>query len=203
MTNKEIFTNIVNTYIKRDGIVPLMEWLETTDFFTAPASTRYHLSVEGGLLHHSLNVYNRLVKLYISEYGAVPEDKRETLAIIGLFHDFCKIYCYKPDWKNVKVYKENGSKTDNGGRFDWETQPIFVFEERLVFGYHGVKSAYLISACLRLTDEEYISIANHMGAHDRAPNDYSLGKLFEQYNLAFLLHTADCLATYIDEREDV
>ena len=97
MNNKEKFITVATTHIKRQGITNLLEWLENTDFYTAPASTKYHLATEGGLLQHSLNVYDKLLRLYASEYGAISEEAHETLAIIGLFHDICKVnfYCVK------------------------------------------------------------------------------------------------------------
>ena len=200
MSNKEKFQSIVNAYIKRDGIIPLMNWLESTDFYTAPASTRFHLSCEEGLLCHSLNVYYRLLQQYQALYGTITAEAHETLAIIGLYHDLCKADTYRKEWKNVKVYCDHGSRTDAGGKYEWEVKQGYAFNEKLAFGYHGPKSAYLIGKFLKLTDEEHISIANHMGFSDRFPTDYALGKVYEQCNLAYLLHVADCLATFIDER---
>lgn len=198
---REEFLKIINDDVKREGIDKLLEWLDKTDWYTAPASTRFHLSRDGGLLEHSMNVYNRLIQLYKMEYGELTEKNKETLAIISLFHDFCKINCYKEDWKNVKVYKENGSKFDNGGNFDWETQKGYTFEEKFPYGYHGNKSVFLVSQFIKLTPEESVCIANHMGAFDRPNNDFSIGTVFEKYPLAFLLHTADCFASFIDEAE--
>jgi len=174
MSDKQKFIELVNARIKRKGIVQLMEWLEKTDYYIAPASCRHHLAIECGLLRHSLNVYNRLVRLYELEYGAIPDDRHETLAICGLFHDFCKIFCYTKMWKNVKVYKDNGSKFDGGGRFDWETRQGYTFDEKFPFGFHGPKSAFLVSRFMWLSDEEFITISNHMGVFDRQHNDYSL-----------------------------
>ncbi|MCL2053208.1 MAG: HD domain-containing protein [Oscillospiraceae bacterium] len=202
MNNKEKFITVATTHIKRQGITNLLEWLENTDFYTAPASTKYHLATEGGLLQHSLNVYDKLLRLYASEYGAISEEAHETLAIIGLFHDICKVNCYTKSWKNVKVYSENGNKSDEAGRFDWESQPYYFYDDKFPFGYHGPKSAFLIERVIRLTTEEYICIANHMGAYDRSPNDYTLSGVFEKFNLAFLLHTADGLAT-ISEKSGI
>jgi hypothetical protein len=135
------------------------------------------------------------------EYGEIPNDKHETLAIISLFHDLTKINCYKEEWKNLKVYKENGTKNDSGGKFDWETQKGYSFDEKFSYGSHGAKSVFLIERFMRLTPEEAVAINCHMGAFDRSPNDWSIGQSFEQYPLAFLLHTADCLASFIDEIE--
>ncbi|MDR0196872.1 MAG: hydrolase [Oscillospiraceae bacterium] len=201
MTNKEKFTELATTRIKREGITKLLDWLETTDFYTSPASTKYHLAVEGGLLQHSLNVYDRLLRLYEAEHGTPCAERHETIAVVALFHDVCKANCYKKSLRNVKVYSETGTRTDNGGNYDWETQECYVFEEKFPFGYHGPKSAFLVDRALRLTTEEYVCIANHMGMYDRLHNDYSLAKAFETYGLAFLLHTADCFAVFSEKEK--
>lgn len=198
---REAFIAAVRGSIRRSGVDELMEWLETTDWYSAPASTRYHLAREGGLAEHSINVYKRLLRLYETEYGEIPCGRKETLAIAALFHDICKADIYKEEWKNVKVYRETGSKYDAGGRFDWETQRGYAVDEKFRFGYHGAKSVFLIERHMKLTAEEAVSIANHMGAYDRNANDYSVGAVFERYPLALLLHTADCLASFIDEAE--
>jgi len=104
-------------------------------------------------------------------------------------------------WKNVKVYKDNGSKFDGGGRFDWETRQGYNFDEKFQFGYHGPKSAFLVSRFLWLSEEEFISISCHMGAFDRLPNDYSLKNAYESFPLAFMLHISDYSATILDEKE--
>ena len=57
MSLKEEFIDIYNENIKRDGAQELLSWMETTDFFVAPASTKYHCACHEGLLKHSLNVY--------------------------------------------------------------------------------------------------------------------------------------------------
>ena len=192
---------MVKNNIKRQGIKELLQWLDTTDFYTAPASTRYHLAKENGLLEHSINVYRRLLRLYNMEYNGIPADREETLAIVALFHDFCKIDIYKEEWKNIKVYKDNGSKYDNGGRFDWETQKGYTVDEKFCYGSHGGKSVYLIQQFMKLTQEEATCINTHMGMFDRPFGDYSLSNAFQQYPLSLLLHTADCLASFIDEKD--
>jgi hypothetical protein len=198
---KDQFLAIVRQRIKREGIRELLEWLEESDFYKAPASTRFHLCKEGGLVEHSLNVYRRLVRLCEAEYGELTEDQHEIAAIISLFHDLCKIDFYKPEWKNVKVYQERGSKFDNGGRFEWETKLGYSVDEGFCFGYHGPKSAFLIERFIRLTPEEAVAVSCHMGAFDRSPNDYAISNAFERYPLALLLHMADCMASFIDEAE--
>ena len=109
MTNQERFMEIFNTKIKREGADKLLDYLQRSDFFTAPASTRYHGAHEGGLLAHSLNVYDCLVDILnrprMKElYGVQYSD--ESIAIAGLFHDICKVNFYKTSFRNAK--DENG-----------------------------------------------------------------------------------------------
>ena len=104
---KQKFLELAKENIKREGIDKLLDYLQKTDFFDAPASTKFHSVYEGGLCVHSLNVYNRFIKKLTSEYG---EDWQrvislESATIISLFHDICKVDYYKKDFRNVK---ENG-----------------------------------------------------------------------------------------------
>jgi hypothetical protein len=187
VTSKEQFLSLAKENIKRDGINKLLEWLESTDFYIAPASSKYHGSHSGGLVEHSINTYNHLVKLN-SIYQI--SDSPETITIVSLFHDVCKIGCYKEDTRNVKV---NGV---------WETQPYFAFDEQFKYGAHAAKSVYLIMKYIQLTDEEAVCIQGHMGVYDKPCNDYATSSAFEAFPLALLVHTADMLSTCIDEKKD-
>lgn len=182
---KDKFYEIYNTYIRREGNSALFNWLHGTDFFTAPASTRFHGDYEGGLLEHSVNVWEELVRLL----RAYPEIKvtGETVAIVALLHDLCKIGCYKTELRNKK---ENGV---------WKSVPVYTFNEDFCYGGHGSKSVYIVQKFMPLTDQEAVAINCHMGFADRSPGDYSLGNAYEQYPLAWLLHVADESATYIRE----
>lgn len=179
------FWDVYDKYITRPGARELKEWLQTTDFETAPASTRFHGSYVGGLIDHSLHVWEELVRLL----KAYPEIKvtAETAAIVALLHDVCKIGCYKQELRNKKV---NGV---------WVQQPAYVFQEDFCFGGHGSKSVYLIQKYISLTDAEAVAINCHMGFADRSPGDYSLGGAYEQHRLAWLVHVADESATYMRE----
>lgn len=185
--SKERFTEIYTQYITRPGADKLFAWLETTDFFTAPASTRFHGDYNGGLCEHSVNVWDEMVRLL----KVYPEIKvsAETAAIVTLLHDLCKIGCYKIDYRN----KKEGNV--------WVKQPVFVFNEDFCYGGHGSKSVFLAQKFITLTDEEAVAINCHMGFADRSPGDYSLGGAYEQYPLAWLLHVADESATFIRERK--
>lgn len=182
--NKERFNGLCRV-IKRDGIQNLLKWLEANDFYTAPASTRFHGAYAGGLLQHSLNVYDELSRL-LAVYPEI-ECSEESAVICSLFHDFCKINCYTTEKRNRK--NESGQ---------WESYDAYKWDERFCFGGHGSKSVFLVQHFISLTPEEATAINCHMGAFD---ND-KVGSAFEQIPLAWLVHVADEAATYILERKD-
>lgn len=199
---KEKFIQLFKTHIKREGADKLLDWLCSTDFFTAPASTKFHNAKEGGLCEHSINMFNRLVSILQQEYGEDWQEKCsfESAAIIGLLHDVCKVDCFVVEKKNVKVYKENGSKFDTKGRFDWEEKEVYAVEDKLPYG-HGEKSVYILSGFIKLTRNEAMSINWHMGAFDYRVKggSYALSDVFYNYPIALLSHLADIQATYLDE----
>lgn len=185
--SKDKFTEIYTQHITRPGADELFAWLETTDFFTAPASTRFHGDYNGGLCEHSVNVWEEMIRL-LKAYPGIRVSA-ETAAITTLLHDLCKIGCYKVELRNKK---ENGV---------WRSVPTFVFQEDFCYGGHGSKSVFLIQKHMNLTETEAVAINCHMGFSDRSPGDYSLGGAYEQYPLAWLLHVADESATFIRERK--
>jgi hypothetical protein len=171
----------------RSGIEELINYLqEKTDFFTAPASTKYHGAYEGGLLQHSINVYEAFSFDLARNYSF-----SDSIIIVSLLHDICKANCYRTEKRNVK---ENGV---------WVEKQIYVFEDELPLG-HGEKSLYLASKFIKLSDEEAAAIRWHMGAFDCAfrGGDRGLNAAYEKYPLAVLLHMADMRATYLVERSD-
>lgn len=183
---KEEFLSIYNENIKRDGADNFLNYLLKTDFFTAPASTRFHGSHEGGLLEHSLNVYHclkdylgrdRTKQLYRMNYS------EETIALCALLHDVCKVNFYKTDYRNAK--NERG---------EWEKVPYYTIDDTLPYG-HGEKSVYIISSFMRLTREEAFAIRYHMG-FSGVEDKNSIGKAFEMFPLAFALSVADMEASY-------
>lgn len=190
------FITTYRTFIKREGADKLLDYLmNKSDFFTAPASSKFHNDFEGGLLSHSLNVYKRLVRLLEAEYGEGWKEiySPETVAIVGLLHDVCKINYYEVDYRNVKN-KDTGA---------WEKVPYYRVEDKLPYG-HGEKSVYIIGGFMRLTREEAMAINWHMGGFDDRVRggSYTVGVAFQEYPLAVLTHTADFLATYLDEKKD-
>ena len=187
--NKETFINIVRDKIKREGVEELIGYLEKSDFFTAPASARFHCDHEGGLCEHSLNVFYRLRKVVLDEYGNFDTISEESIAVCGLLHDLCKIDFYKVDFRNVK---ENG---------EWVQKPYYSVDEKLPYG-HGEKSVYIINGFIRLTREEAIAINWHMGGFDarvQGGSGSAIGESYRRFPLAVWLHMSDLTATYIDE----
>ena len=186
MITREEFIALYQERITRRGADKLLDWMTKTDFFTAPASTRYHLACAGGLMEHSAHVYYRLRKVVYSEYGDESPYSEETLAVCGLLHDLCKVNFYKEDIRNVK---ENGV---------WVQKPYYTVDEQLPYG-HGEKSVFIIERFMRLSLEEAIAIRFHMGGFDAKPGDNNVSAAFEKVPLALLLHIADLEASYLDE----
>ena len=185
MTNQEEFREIFTRCVTRKGGDKLLVWLEQGDFFTAPASTRYHLAEEGGLCAHSLHVYTRLSQLVKAEELEVSE---ESVALCGLLHDLCKSGFYKKETRNAKI----------GGV--WKEVPYFAIDDQFPYG-HGEKSVFLIERFLRLTTEEALAIRWHMGGFDDAAKGgcQAVSLAYGQCPLAVCLHIADIEATYLDE----
>lgn len=179
--------------VDRPGIDALIDYLQNSDFFEAPASTIYHGSYAGGLLEHSLNVYNMLqwyvANLQDSDFE-LPKISEESVIIVALLHDLCKTNCYHESTRNVK--------NEQTGK--WEKVPCYKREPLLPMG-HGGKSVFIIQQFIKLTPEEAQAIYWHMGAYDTSPYNTlnELGKSYEMNLLAFLLNQADMMAAYIAE----
>ena len=194
MSGKEEFIELYRERIHREGSEALLDYLENkSDFFTCPASARFHGAYAGGLCDHSLNVYHCLTDYLARErvqelYGL--EIPPESAAIVALLHDLCKIGCYKPGTRNVK--------NDQTGQ--WEKVQTFFYEDPLPYG-HGEKSVYIISGFLKLTRQEAMAIRWHMG-FSGGEDSLLVGQALEQYPLAFALSVADMEATYFLEGED-
>lgn len=187
---KAEFTDVFLANIHRDGAEKLLDYLQNSDFFTTPASARFHLAEPGGLCQHSLNVFKRLKALVQQEYGKeyAKTISDETIAICGLLHDVCKVNYYVADTRNVKEGNE------------WVKKPYYRVEEKFPYG-HGEKSVFIVSRYIKLTAEEAMAINWHMGGFDERVKGGSgaLSEAFAKYKLALLLHVADIEATYLDE----
>lgn len=187
MSLKEEFIDIYNENIKRDGAQELLSWMETTDFFVAPASTKYHCACHEGLLKHSLNVY----KVMMDKHFDKETDNIESATISTLLHDICKSHFYKVSTRNVK----------NSVTGAWEQVPFYMVEDVFPYG-HGEKSVFLIERFMRLKPAEAMAIRWHMGGFDDSAraggNTMSLA--FDKYPLAVKVHMSDLEATYLREK---
>lgn len=193
MSAREEFIELYREHIHREGADALLDYLENkSDFFSAPASAKFHGSYAGGLCDHSVNVYHcladylersRVQELYGLEYPP------ESVAVAALLHDVCKIGCYKVGSRNVK-----------GPDGKWQAVPTFFYEDKLPYG-HGEKSVYILSGFMRLTREEAMAIRWHMG-FSGGEDSRLVGQALQQYPLAFALSVADMEATYFLENEE-
>lgn len=209
--------NLITTFeallnkVDRDGMDKLLAFIKKSDFYTAPASTRFHSCHEGGLLEHSMNVYNCLLAkkknpIWAEKLAEIPD---ESLIISALLHDLCKTYFYGSELKNQKTCDEekvNAAnprmvKSDSNGKFIWETVPKYVVDDKIPYG-HGEKSVMMIEEYIRLTPAERYAIRWHMGWSEPKENYNTLGATFCKYPLALALHEADQEATYLLEKEE-
>ena len=191
INHAEAFEALFTRHIGRAGAAELLAWMKTTDFFTAPASTRYHGACEGGLVMHSVNVCNVLLHRFGPGSGAEPAVPEESLAICGLLHDLCKANYYKPGFRNVK--------DDASGV--WSKVPSYSVQDAFPYG-HGEKSVWLIERHIRLKPAEATAIRWHMGGFDDAVRggSHAISDAWRQYPLGAMLHMADLEATYLLER---
>lgn len=179
---KEKFIELLKK-VDRDGMNALLDFLEKSDFYKAPASTRFHGDYEGGLVEHSLKVYELLVEKV--KNSPVPIDvKEESLIIIALLHDICKANYYKVDYRNAK--NEFG---------EWEKVPYYIVDDTIPYG-HGEKSVMMITEYMKLTVEEKYCIRWHMGFTEPKELYTTIGNAYKKYPLALLVHEADLEATY-------
>ncbi|GHU82160.1 HD family phosphohydrolase [Clostridia bacterium] len=181
---KEQFFEIYKANITRAGSTELLEWLQKTDFFTAPASSKYHCACEQGLIMHSISVHNVMREKHFDE----EKDNPESFAICALLHDLCKAQFYKTSTRNVK-------NEDTG---KWEKVPYYAIDDVFPYG-HGEKSVFLIERFMRLKIDEAMAIRWHMGGFsDNA--GFSVSQAYEKYPIAVKLHLADLESTYLREK---
>lgn len=187
--------------VNRPGIDKLMSYIQSSDFYTAPASTKFHLSCEGGLLQHSLNVldalrglltFNPITGLYEYQVAGkvAAEFPAESVTIAALLHDVCKTYFYSVSTRNVKNKKTK----------KWEEQPYYTVDDKMPLG-HGPKSAMIVKEYMELTTPEMYAIWWHMGFNGSYENDTAAGASYEKYPLALALYTADMMASRLMEAE--
>jgi len=169
--------------VQRDGMDKLISFIEKSDFFKAPASTRFHGSYEGGLLEHSLKVYE-ILKHKVQNCIMEMQVSNDSIILIALLHDICKVNFYKVDYRNAK--NEFG---------EWEKVPYYTVEDTIPYG-HGEKSVMMITEYIKLTVEEKYCIRWHMGYTEPKELYNTIGEAYKKYPLALLTHEADLEATY-------
>ena len=179
---KEEFIELLKS-TKRDGIEEIINFLEKTDFFKAPASTRFHGNYEGGLLEHSMKVYE-ILKYKVKNSVTDINVSDDTLIIVALLHDICKANYYKVDFRNAK--NERG---------EWEKVPYYTVDDTIPYG-HGEKSVMMITEYMKLTSEEKYCIRWHMGFTEPKELYSTISLAYKKYPLALLMHEADLEATY-------
>ena len=167
----------------RDGMDKLIEFIEKSDFFKAPASTRFHGAYEGGLAEHSLKVYE-ILKEKVKHSPIEINTPDESLIIIALLHDICKANFYKVDYRNAK-----------NALGEWEKVPYYTIEDTIPYG-HGEKSVMMITEYIKLTSEEKYAIRWHMGFSEPKELYTTLGLAFKKYPVALLVHEADLETSY-------
>lgn len=199
--NKQRFMELCNEHIHRDGLDKVLAYLEKSDFYIAPSSSRFHLNEDGGLCLHSINVfetackiYNEMAKPAIMD-GTSPfteEVSMESIAIATLFHDLCKIKLY---------HKADRWKKDENNR--WVTYPGYEVKDDFPLG-HGEKSCLMLSWYMRLKPEEMLAIRWHMGMFDMGESGSSLRRSFyaatEKSALVSIVHSADFLVSNLWEK---
>ena len=179
---KEQYLELLKS-INREGMDELIKFIEKTDFFIAPASTKFHGDYEGGLLEHSLKVYE-ILKEKVKTAPVEMNVAEDTLKIVALLHDICKVNFYKVDYRNAKDAMGN-----------WQKVPYYTIEDTIPYG-HGEKSVMMLTEYIKLTSEEKYAIRWHMGFSEPKELYGTLGQAFKKYPLALLLHEADLEATY-------
>ena len=184
---KDKFIEIWNSKVTRDGAQELLKWLESTDFFTAPASTKYHCACANGLVMHSLSVYETMMDKHFD----AGDDSEESFAICALLHDLCKAQFYKISYRNVK--------NEQSGQ--WEKKSFYQVDDAFPYG-HGEKSVFLIERFMRLKPAEATAIRWHMGGFDEAcrGGSFAISHAYEKYPIAVKLHLADLESTYLREK---
>ena len=180
--------------VKREGVDRLLDYIRKSDFYKAPASTRHHGSFEGGLLFHTLNVYDCLVRkkneAQVIWAETMQKTDEETLIIVALLHDICKTYFYTTEMRNKK--DENGK---------WIQVPFYTVSDKIPYG-HGEKSVMMIEEYIKLTPVERYAIRWHMGFSEPKELYGALGEAIKKYPLIWALHEADMEATYIMEKDN-
>lgn len=216
-SNRELFISLLRSIdVEGAAIENLITWLSKSDFFIAPASTKFHAAYDGGLCQHSLNVYNNLVKLvndfaydvsynYVKRVNENGEEVTDTIEvhtpkytendikIVALLHDISKANYYEKYNRNVKNEVTNKWEQVT----EYRTRDI---SQRFIYGNHETNSEFMVHAFIPLTVEQSVAILNHHGGVAFDSSQVDVSPIYNKYNLAVLLHLADMLACYVDEK---
>ncbi len=199
--NKAKFIEYCTENIHREGLDKVLDYLEKTDFYSAPSSTNFHLNIPGGLCLHSINVFETAIKL--TQHILVPAVKGgasafsdipsvENIAIAALFHDLTKIEMYHEAEKWTK---------DEAGR--WCTYKAYEVKDDFPFG-HGEKSCYRLLKYMELNRDELLAIRWHMGMFDMGEQGssqrLSFRRALETSSLVAIIHAADFLSSNLMEK---
>jgi len=204
--NKQIFIEtIINNPIlsMMKNTNELLSYLDSSDFYIAPASTNYHGNYKGGLCEHSLNVFNNLLEIEKIYFKNIPIESRyskKTLILIALFHDICKVGIYKESYRNKKKTDSAGKDILEHGRLIWYQEPYYSIEDSYPLG-HGEKSVIILQEYYTLSINEIMAIRWHMGGYDGLTKDFignmTINKAFQNYPIITLLHLADLASIFI------
>ena len=199
--NKSRYLQLISTIeIEGADTQGLVDYLLTSDFFTAPASTLYHSNYEGGLCQHSLNVYDALCNL--ANMYAPNKYDYSSLIVVALLHDLAKVNFYEKYIMNKKHYHPAGTKHDNQGNFDWIAEEAFKVrdaKERFLGGEHGFNSMIIANRYIPMTYEETLAILHHHCGQGESKQLTDLSAILNKYPLITLLHMADFISTFITE----
>ena len=182
--NKKEFIELLSR-VDRKGVEELVEFLNATDFFIAPASHRFNLAEDGGLCKHSLNVYHNLCGL---AQAFDLEMNTDSLIITGLLHAIGKVNTYEKYTQNK--YIDSKWVQVDGYRFKEANE-----KDLLLSAEPATTSAIMISHLIKLTDEETAAILNYQGNYMNP----TTAEIYNRYPLAMLLHMADVATLYVDE----
>lgn len=154
------------------------QYLIDNGFFTAPASTKFHGSYEGGLFDHSFNVAMSLLEL--TTKLDLTWSRLTSPLIVGMFHDLCKIDQYL---------------------FNAETKTYIWSNSQKLLG-HGDKSVKLLLEHMELTQEEINCIEQHMGAFTNKEEWSRYTTAIQSYPNVLYTHMADMIASHIIEVDE-
>lgn len=191
------FDSLISKISSRPGVNELINWLNKTDFFTAPASTKYHNACTGGLLNHSLSVAKCALKLF-EDYKELitdtdPSVTEESIILTALFHDLCKVNVYSTEQRNRK-----------NAEGQWEQYDVYKFTENFPLP-HASKSLYMLNNFVKLNAAEIMAVAHHMGYSDPSNtavngyNNMAINDAFAKFPLSVLIHMADVMSCFIIE----